>query len=79
MYAYDMAGEGVSRHEPGFETKNVVGRFDIYPTVSLPTFFRGWTFRPEVGFRETVYSERLLPTQNNTGVIGIAVARGVEP
>jgi LPS-assembly protein len=74
MYTYDLAGEGVSRHEPGFQTQNVVGRFDIYPTVSLPTFFRGWTFRPEVGVRETVYSERLLPTQNDTGVIGIAVA-----
>ncbi len=77
MYTYDLAGEGVSRHEPGFQTQNVVGRFDIYPTVSLPTFFRGWTFRPEVGLRETVYSERLLPTQNNTGVIGIAVAEAL--
>ena len=77
MYTYDLAGEGVSRHEPGFQTNNVVGRFDIYPTISLPTFFRGWTFRPEVGLRETVYSERLLPTQNNTGVIGIAVAQAL--
>ncbi len=77
MYTYDVAGEGVSRHEPGFETQNVVGRFDIYPTISLPTFFHGWTFRPEVGVRETVYSERLLPTQNNTGVIGIAVAEAL--
>jgi LPS-assembly protein len=77
MYTYDLAGEGVSRHEPGFQTKNVVGRFDIYPTISLPTFFRGWTFRPEVGVRETVYSERLLPTENDTGVIGIAVAEAL--
>ena len=77
MYTYDVAGEGVSRHEPGFQTQNVVGRFDIYPTVSLPTFFRGWTFRPDVGVRETVYSERLIPTENNTGVIGIAVAQAL--
>jgi LPS-assembly protein len=77
MYTYDVAGEGVSRHEPGFQTQNVVGRFDIYPTISLPTFFRGWTFRPEVGVRETVYSERLIPTENNTGVIGIAVAQAL--
>jgi LPS-assembly protein len=77
MYTYDLAGEGVSRHEPGFQTQNVVGRFDIYPTISLPTFFRGWTFRPEVGVRETVYSERLLPTENSTGVIGIAVAEAL--
>jgi len=77
MYTYDVAGEGVSRHEPGFQTQNVVGRFDIFPTISLPTFFRGWTFRPEVGVRETVYSERLIPTENNTGVIGIAVAQAL--
>ncbi len=74
MYTYDIAGEGVSRHEPGFQTQTVVGRFDAYPTVSLPTFLRGWTFRPEAGVRETVYSERLLPSNSNTGVIGVAVA-----
>ncbi len=77
MYTYEVAGEGVSRHEPGFQTQNVVGRFDVYPTISLPTVFKGWTFRPEVGVRETVYSERLLPTENNTGVIGVAVAQAL--
>jgi LPS-assembly protein len=77
MYTYDVAGEGVSRHEPGFQTQNVVGRVDAYPTVSLPTFLNGWTFRPEVGFRETVYSERLIPTENNTGIIGIAVSQSL--
>jgi LPS-assembly protein len=75
MYTYELAGEGVSRHEPGFQTQNVVGRFDAYPTLSLPAFLKGWTFRPEVGARETVYSERLIPTHGNTGVIGIAVAQ----
>ena len=77
MYNYDVAGEGVSRHEPGFQTQNVVGRFDIFPAISLPALFKGWTFRPEVGVRETVYSERLIPTQNNTGIIGIAVAQAL--
>ena len=77
MYTYDAAGEGVSRHEPGFQTQNVVGRFDAYPTLSLPAFLHGWTFRPEVGVRETVYSERLIPTEGNTGVIGIAVAQAL--
>jgi LPS-assembly protein len=77
MYTYDVAGEGVSRHEPGFQTQNVVGRVDAYPTVSLPTFLQGWTFRPEVGVRETVYSERLVPTNSETGVIGVAVAQAL--
>ena len=69
--------EGVSRHEPGFQTQTVVGRLDAYPTVSLPTFLRGWTFRPEVGVRETFYTERLIPTKDNTGVIGVAVAQAI--
>ncbi len=31
MYTYDVAGEGVSRHEPGFQTPNVVGRSTLTP------------------------------------------------
>jgi len=77
MYAYDLAGEGLSRHQPGFQTQNVVGRLDAYPRLSIPTFLQGWTFRPEVGFRETVYSERLVPTENNTGIIGVAVPQAL--
>ena len=77
MYTYDVAGEGLSRHEPGFQTSNVVGRLDAFPTVSLPTFLRGWTFRPEVGARETYYTERLIPSNSNTGFIGIAVPQAL--
>ena len=59
VYAYDVATEGLSRHEIGFETAPVVGRLDASPYLSLPTFFHGWTFRPEVGVRETYYTQRL--------------------
>ena len=77
MYTYDVAGEGVSRHEPGFQTQSVVGRFDASPAISLPTFLNGWTFRPEVGARETLYTERLIPSNGNTGAIGVAVAQTI--
>jgi LPS-assembly protein len=59
VYAYDIATEGVSRHEIGFETAPVVGRLDAHPYISLPTFLHGWTFRPEAGVRETYYTQRL--------------------
>jgi LPS-assembly protein len=59
MYAYDLATEGISRSEVGFETAPVVGRIDAHPFISLPTFLHGWTFRPEAGVRETYYSQRL--------------------
>ena len=77
MYTYDLAGEGVSRHEPGFQTQNVVGRLDANPNISLPTFLNGWTFRPEAGVRETFYTERLIPSGSQTGIIGVAVAQAL--
>jgi LPS-assembly protein len=77
MYTYGLAAEGVSRHEPGFQTQNVVGRLDANPRFSLPTFLQGWTFRPEAGMRETLYTERLIPSNSSTGVIGIAVAQAI--
>jgi LPS-assembly protein len=60
MYAYDVAGEGLSRHEPGFQTASLVGRGDVHPSISMPNFLHGWTIRPELGADETVYSQRLL-------------------
>ncbi len=59
VYAYDVATEGVSRNEIGFETAPVVGRLDAHPYFALPTFLHGWTFRPEAGVRETYYTQRL--------------------
>jgi LPS-assembly protein len=59
VYAYDIAADGISRSEVGFETAPVVGRIDAHPYVSLPTFLHGWTFRPEAGVRETYYTQRL--------------------
>ncbi len=56
-WSFDVAGEGLRRSEPGFDTPNLVGRFDIHPDLSLPVFYHGWTFRPEVGLRNTFYSE----------------------
>ena len=64
MYAYDAAGEGLSRHEPAFETASLVGRGDVHPWISMPNFIRGWTLRPELGLDETIYSQRLLPASS---------------
>jgi LPS-assembly protein len=65
MYSYDVAGEGLSRHEPGFQTNSVVGRGDIHPWISMPNFLHGWTLRPELGLDETVYSQRLLAASSS--------------
>ena len=65
---FDLAAEALSRSEPTFRTAPLVGRFDFAPTISLPFLFRGWSLRPELGVRDTFYTQRLLPS----GGVGIA-------
>jgi LPS-assembly protein len=60
-WSIDTSAAGLSRSEPGYKT-GTVGRFDFYPHLELPLHFDGWTFRPEVGARETYYSESQIPT-----------------
>ena len=57
-WAFSGAAEGVSRREPNFQTNALVGRFEVTPDVSLPIFFRGWTFRPEMILHNTYYTQR---------------------
>ena len=61
-WAVDTAVEGLSRSEPSFHTAPLVGRFDVNPDVSLPLLFRGWSLRPEVGIRYTLYTQQLVPS-----------------
>ena len=58
-WSYDVAAQGVSRREPDFVTDNLVGRFDVYPRVSLPLLVGGWSLRPEVAVRDTYYTQDL--------------------
>jgi len=60
--SFDADAEGLSRSEPGFSTLPVlVGRFDLAPAISMRFGFAGWSFRPELSLRDTVYSQQLNP------------------
>jgi len=61
-WAVDSAVEGLSRSEPSFHTAPVVGRLDVNPNVSLPLHFGGWSLRPQVGIRYTLYTQQLVPS-----------------
>jgi LPS-assembly protein len=58
----DASAEGLSRSEPGFSTAPLVGRFDLNPVLSLPVLFKGWSFRPDLSLRDTVYTQQLVPS-----------------
>jgi LPS-assembly protein len=69
-WGVDASAAGLSRSEPGFQT-GAVGRFDLYPHVSLPLHLDGWTLRPEMGARETFYTQSQIPS-STTPMIGNA-------
>ena len=60
-WSVDGSAAGLSRSEPGYKT-GVVGRFDLYPHLSLPLHLDGWTLRPEVAARETFYTQSQIPS-----------------
>jgi LPS-assembly protein len=61
---FETTAEGLYRSEPSFSTPRLVGRFDANPSLSLPLLFGGWSLRPEVGIRDTLYTEQLVPSSN---------------
>ena len=57
---FEAAAEGLSRSEPQFSTAPLVGRFDLNPDISLPLVLKGWSFRPELSVRDTIYTQQLI-------------------
>lgn len=70
QWRLDASAAGLSRSEPGFATGEV-GRFDLYPHLLLPLHLDGWTLLPEVGARETFYTQSQIPT-STTPLLGNA-------
>jgi LPS-assembly protein len=59
--SFDADAEGLSRSEPNFSTAPLLGRFDLSPALALPLQMHGWSFRPEVSLRDTIYTQQLIP------------------
>jgi len=59
----------LSRSEPDFHARNV-GRFDLYPHLSLPLSAGGWSLVPGFALRDTAYSISQTPDlhRDNSGI-----------
>jgi LPS-assembly protein len=55
----------LNRSEPNFHSRNVV-RMDFYPHLSMPIEAGGWSFLPEVAFRDTFYTISQIPNLSTT-------------
>jgi LPS-assembly protein len=60
VWSFDASLAGLARSEPGFATKNLLGRFDFNPEIALPLHFKGWSLRPALTLHETYYTQRLV-------------------
>ncbi len=68
-WSYDAAMEGLERSDPSFSTAGMVERFDLSPTISLPLQFHGWSVRPQLSLRDTIYTKQLVTSIAAGGVV----------
>ena len=61
-WSFETGAEGIQRRQIGFRTGPLVGRLDVAPTMSLPLQWKGWSIRPALTLRDTLYTEKLNPT-----------------
>ncbi len=66
-WSFESAAEGLQRREVpedlpqrllGLRTAALVGRFDLAPTLTMPVQWRGWSFRPALTLRDTLYTQQ---------------------
>ncbi len=60
-WSFESAVEGLQRREIGFRTAPLVGRFDLAPSLIMPLQWRGWSFRPQLTLRDTLYTQQFDP------------------
>jgi LPS-assembly protein len=65
-WSFESAAEGLQRREIGFRTAALVGRFDLAPSLVIPVQWRGWSFRPALTLRDTLYTEDGDPANSTT-------------
>jgi LPS-assembly protein len=73
-WSFESAAEGLQRREVpelgsqseiGLRTAALVGRFDLAPSLAMPLHWQGWSFRPELTLRDTLYTQQFDPASAN--------------
>jgi LPS-assembly protein len=83
-WSFESAAEGLQRREaaagsqPGFRTAALVGRFDLSPSLSMPLNWQGWSFRPEITLRDTIYTEQGNPADSTTATNNVLNRKSLE-
>lgn len=76
MLDLDTSIGGMNRSDKFIETPQISQRFDLFPRLSLSVpLFQGLRLTPQVGFRETFYSDSLSQIEDKPVVVGDSVRR----
>ena len=63
----DSSATALKRTQPGFATGGMIERLDLRPEVAYPLHFGGWSVRPSIAGRETLYSRSRFPAGPGVG------------
>ncbi len=77
-WSFESAAEGLQRRQIGFRTADLVGRFDLAPSLAMPVQWRGWSLRPELTLRDTFYTEQGNPATSTTATDDILNRKSLE-
>ncbi len=79
FWSFQSAAEGLQRRDlrveslvppiQGFRTGPLVGRFDLAPSLAMPFQWKGWSARPELTLRDTLYTQTQLINVQPDGTI----------
>ena len=61
LWSFESGAEGLQRRQLDFRTAPLVGRFDLAPSLAMPFQWKGWSVRPELTLRDTLYTQRFDP------------------
>ncbi len=77
-WSFESAAEGLQLREIGFRTADLVGRFDLAPSLTMPLQWQGWSFRPALTLRDTFYTEQGNPANSVTAANDALNRRSLE-
>lgn len=67
VWSFASSEAGLSRSQPDFSTGGLTQRIDLHPELAYPMHFDGWSVRPAIAARETIYGRSQLPDRSTGG------------
>jgi LPS-assembly protein len=78
FWSFESAAEGLQRRQLLFRTAPLVGRVDLAPSLAMPVQWRGWSLRPALTLRDTLYTQQGNPASSTTATDDVLNRKALE-